>query len=119
MTAPDTKAIREKTKALEGFTPGPWRTHNQSGDWGLGGAHSIHVADANPYEWDQCIAHVEYQTPYCLGEKPSVIDASRTAARNALLIAAAPDMHAAIIALCDALDELRAAELAGSSWPTA
>ena len=108
MTTPDTKAIRAQMEALTGFTAGPWYTHNQSGDWGLGGAHSIHVADANPYEWDQCIAHVEYQTPYCLGEKPSVIAAANTAACNARLIAAAPDMRATILALCDTVDEMRA-----------
>ena len=56
----DTTTIRAQMEALTGFTAGPWYTHNQPGDWGLGGAHSIHVADANPYEWDQCIAHVEY-----------------------------------------------------------
>lgn len=104
----DLTAIRAQMEALEGFTPGPWYTHNQPGDWGLGGAHSIHVADANPYEWDQCIAHVEYQTPYCLGEKPSVIDAARTAACNARLIAAAPDMRDTILALCAEVDRLRA-----------
>ena len=108
MTTTDTKAIRAQMDALAGFTAGPWYTHNQPGDWGLGGAHSIHVADANPYEWDQCIAHVEYQTPYCLGEKPSVLEAARTAACNARLIAAAPDMRETILALCAEVDELRA-----------
>ena len=108
MTSPDTKAIRENMKALDGATPGPWLPHNQPGDWGLLGAHRIHVADASPYDWDQCIAQVEYQTPYCLGEKRSVIEAAKTAACNARLIAAAPDMRATILSLCDALDELRA-----------
>ena len=108
MTTPDTKAIREQMEPLDGFTPGPWLPHNQPGDWGLWGAHRIHVADASPYDWDQCIAQVEYQTPYCLGEKRSVIEAARTAACNARLIAAAPDIHATILALCDALDDLRA-----------
>lgn len=103
----DLTAIRARMEALMGFTAGPWYTHNQPGDWGLGGAHSIHVADANPYEWDQCIAHVEYQTPYCLGEKPSVIAAANTAACNALLIAAAPDMRDTILALCDETERLR------------
>ena len=104
----DLTAIRAQMDALTGFTAGPWYAHNQPGDWGLGGAHGIHVADANPYEWDQCIAHVEYQTPYCLGEKRSVIDAAETASANARLIAAAPDMHATILALCGALDAKRA-----------
>ena len=99
MTAPDTKAIRAQMEALTGFTVGPWYAHNLPGDWGLRGAYSIHVACANPHEWDPCIAQVEYQTPYCLGKK-----AARTAACNARLIAAAPDMHATILALCDALD---------------
>ena len=103
----DTKAIRAQMEALAGFTAGPWYTHNQPGDWGLGGAHSIHVADANPYDCGQCIAHVEYQTPYCLGEGRSVVEAPRTAACNARLIGSAPDMHDTILALCDALDELR------------
>ena len=107
MTTPDTAAIRAQMEPLDGFTPGPWLPHNQPGDWGLWGAHRIHVADASPYDWDQCIAQVEYQTPYCLGEKRSVIEAAKTAACNARLIAAAPDMHAAILNLCDALDELR------------
>lgn len=109
MTAPDTTEIRGQMEALTGFTAGPWYAHNQPGDWGLGGAHGIHAADANPYEWDQCIAHVEYQTPYCLGEKRSVIEAANTAACNARLIAAAPDMRAAILALCDEVEALRAA----------
>ena len=103
----DAKAIRAQMEALTGFTPGPWLPHNQPGDWGLWGAHRIHVADASPYDWDQCIAQVEYQTPYCLGEKRSVIEAAKTAACNARLIAAAPDMRDTILALCDALDELR------------
>ena len=77
MTTHDTEAIRAQMGALAGFTAGPWYTHNQPGDWGLGGAHSIHVADANPYDWGQCIAHVEYQTPYCLGERRSVIEATQ------------------------------------------
>ena len=104
----DLTAIRAQMDALTGFTAGPWYAHNQPGDWGLGGAHGIHVADANPYEWDQCIAHVEYQTPYCLGEKRSVIDAAETASANASLIAAAPDMRETILTLCDALDAARA-----------
>ena len=104
----DTAAIRAQMEALAGFTPGPWRPHNQPGDWGLWGAHRIHVADASPYDWDQCIAQVEYQTPYCMGEKPSVIEAARTAACNASLIAAAPDMHNTILALCAALDDMQA-----------
>ena len=109
MTAPDTKAIRAQMEPLDGFTPGPWLPHNQPGDWGLWGAHCIHVADASPYDWDQCIAQVEYQTPYCLGEKRSVIEAAKTAACNARLIAAAPDMHEAILALCDEVERLNAA----------
>lgn len=108
MTAPDITAIRGQMSALSGFTPGYWHSSNQPGDWGLGGAHHIHVAGANPYECDQCITHIEYQTPYCLGEKRSVIEAADQAAANARLIAAAPDMHATILALCDALDALRA-----------
>ena len=95
----DTIAIRAQMEALTGFTAGPWYAHNLPGDWGLRGAYSIHVACASPHEWDPCIAQVEYQTPYCLGKK-----AARTAACNARLIAAAPDMHATILALCDALD---------------
>ena len=108
MTIPDTKEIRAQMEPLDGFTPGPWLPHNQPGDWGLWGAHRIHVADASPYDWDQCIAKVEYQTPYCLGEKRSVIEAAKTAACNARLIASAPDMRETILALCEALDAAQA-----------
>lgn len=106
MTATDTTAIRAQMEALTGHTKGPWFSTNQPGDWGLGGAHHIHTEKANPYEWDQSICHVEYQTPYCLGEKRSVIEAADIAASNARLIAAAPDMRATILALCDAQDSL-------------
>lgn len=105
---PDTKAIRAQMEALDGHTAGPWFSSNQPGDWGLGGAHHIHTQEANPYEWDQSICHVEYQTPYCLGEKRSVIEAAGLAAANARLIAAAPDMHDTIQSLCDEVDRLRA-----------
>lgn len=106
----DTATIRAQMDALQGFTPGPWEACNNPGDWGLGGAWSIVPPDANPYEWDQCISHVEYQTPYCLGEKQSVIDAANLAGANARLIAAAPDMHATILGLCDALDAIAGME---------
>ena len=107
MTTPDTAAIRAQMEPLDGFTPGPWLPHNQPGDWGLWGAHRIHVADASPYDWDQCIAQVEYQTPYCLGEKRSVIEAAKTAACNARLIAAAPEMRETILTLCADVERLR------------
>ena len=107
----DTATIRAQMDALQGFTPGPWEACNNPGDWGLGGAWSIVPPDANPYEWDQCISHVEYQTPYCLGEKQSVIDAANLAGANARLIAAAPDLLNLLTA-ADRLDELTGENLA-------
>ena len=104
----DTAAIRAQMEALTDFTPGPWCSSNQPGDWGLAGTNHIHVAGANPYQCDQCITHVEYQTPYCLGEKRSVIEAADQAAANARLIAAAPEMRETILTLCAYVERLRA-----------
>ena len=87
MTAPDTKAIRAQMEALEGFTPGPWNAD-------LGETYRVKADGMN-------IATANFVT--LLDRIPT--DQVR---QNARLIAAAPDMHATILALCDALDELRA-----------
>ena len=88
MTAPDTKAIRAQMEALEGFTPGPWSWDEECPDgyseWYLRpGVLIVDGSDGTP-------------------------DGDEIDRANAQIIAAAPDMHATIFALCDALDELRA-----------
>lgn len=87
MTAPDTNAIRAQMEALEGFTPGPWNAD-------LGETYRVRADGMN-------IATANFVT--LLDRIPT--DQVR---QNARLIASAPDMHATIFALCDALDELRA-----------
>ena len=83
MTAPDTKAIRAQMEALTGFTAGPWNAD-------LGETYRVKADGMN-------IATANFVT--LLDRIPT--DQVR---QNARLIAAAPDMHATILALCDALD---------------
>ena len=88
MTAPDTKAIRAQMEALEGFTPGPWSWDEECPDgyseWYLRpGVLIVDGSDGTP-------------------------DGDEIDRANAQIIAAAPDMHATIFALCDALDAERA-----------
>ena len=89
MTMPDTKAIREKTKALTGFTPGPW----------------IYYADLPGVEPNWHIVTTDNKMRVLANvhiEPGNAMDVA-----NARLIAAAPDMRETILALCDALDDLR------------
>ena len=86
----DTKAIRAQMEALEGFTPGPWYQANGS---------EIHDRSVMFGESGERLG----STPMLIAEAYSPREEG-----NARLIAAAPDMHATILALCDALDEMRA-----------
>ena len=83
----DTKAIRAQMDALAGFTAGPWNAD-------LGETYRVKADGMN-------IATANFVT---------LLDRIPTdqVGQNVRLIAAAPDMHEAILALCDALDELRA-----------
>ena len=98
MTTPDTKAIRENMKALDGVTPGPWYVNGPKKMEIVGRIHSVLNPENYPAAfvpaWDQPMA----------GE----VDGKDEAIANARLIAAAPDMRETILALCDALDKLRA-----------
>lgn len=89
MTAPDTAAIRAQMEALAGFTPGPWGWAEENcqhgGEWYL--RPGVMLADGSD------------GTP-----GGDIIDQA-----NARLIAAAPDMHDTIIALCGEIDDLRVA----------
>ena len=91
MTAPDTKAIRAQMEALTGFTAGPWRDEDG-------------VIQSQTVVWQNGVKQVGWDYAAIRAEVTDDWDQ----AANARLIAAAPDMHATILALCDALDELRA-----------
>lgn len=80
MTKHDTTAIRAQMEALEGHAPGPW-TARKSEDWSDPGI-SVRAGG-------KIIADIGWGS---------------TIGPDARLIAAAPDMRAAIIALCDAVD---------------
>jgi hypothetical protein len=102
-----TALTRETVEAmLAGATPGTWVASNHPGDWGLGGSWTVSVA---PHDYDSTIAEIPYQTPYCLGEKQSVKDKASAAAVSAALIAAAPDLAAALLAAWDREAKLREA----------
>ena len=88
MTAPDTKAIREKMKAFDGATPGPWSANRPREVRIVGRMHRV----LNPEDYPAAFVPAW----------------DREAIANARLIAAAPDMRETILTLCDALDELRA-----------
>ena len=94
MTAPDTNAIRAQMEALEGFTPGPWNAD-------LGETYRVKADGMN-------IATANFVT--LLDRIPT--DQVR---QNVRLIAAAPDMHEAIIALSERCRVLEEA-LSGLEW---
>ena len=94
MTAPDTKAIREKMEAMAGFTAGPW-------DADLGETYRVKADGMN-------IATANFVT--LLDRIPT--DQVR---QNVRLIAAAPDMHEAITALSERCRVLEEA-LSGLEW---
>ena len=94
MTAPDTKAIREKMEAMAGFTAGPW-------DADLGETYRVKADGMN-------IATDNFVT--LLDRIPT--DQVR---QNVRLIAAAPDMHEAITALSERCRVLEEA-LSGLEW---
>ena len=90
MTAPDTKAIRAQMEALTGFTVGPWRDEDG-------------VIQSQTTVWQNGVKQVGWDYATIRAEVTDDWDQ----AANARLIAAAPDMHATILALCDAVDTLR------------
>ena len=126
MTTPDTAAIRAQMETLDGFTPGPW-------DWevsrrsqtvelcGGKGASDLTVMSfarwglnkAAPVFWfwlgnvsDEPKRAEALGTPEP-GREHHADWFQRINHPDARLIAAAPDMRETILALCDALDELR------------
>jgi hypothetical protein len=80
----DTTAAAAIEALLKDVTPGPCVASNNPGDWGLGGNWTVSVA---PHDYDATIAEIPYQTPYCLGEKLSVMDRASAARANAHFIA--------------------------------
>ena len=91
MTTPDTKAIRAQMEALTGFTAGPWRDEDG-------------VIQSQTTVWQNGVKQVGWDYATIRAEVTDDWDQ----AANARLIAAAPDMHATILALCDTVDDLRA-----------
>ena len=98
MTTPDTKAIRENMKALDGATPGSWHANGPKKMELVGRVHRV----LNPEDYPAAFVPA-WDRPGA-GE----VDGTDEAIANARLIAAAPDMRETILALCDALDDLRA-----------
>ena len=98
MTTPDTKAIRENMKALDGVTPGSWHVNGPKKMEIVGRMHRV----LNPEDYPAAFVPAWDQP------KPGQVDGTDEAIANARLIAAAPDMRKTILALCDALDDLRA-----------
>ena len=98
MTTPDTKAIRENMKALDGFTAGPWSANVPREVRIVGRIHRVLNPENYPAAfvpaWDQPEA----------GED----DGKDEAIANARLIAAALDMRKTILALCAEVERLRA-----------
>lgn len=88
-------------------TPTPWVLHLGWADWGLGAAHEIRTSDK---DHARTIALVEFQQPYCMGEKQSVEDACATALADANFIVEAVNAHAKLTADRDEL--LKALKLA-------
>ena len=91
MATPDTKAIRAQMEALTGFTAGPWRDEDG-------------VIQSQTTVWQNGVKQVGWDYATIRAEVTDDWDQ----AANARLIAAAPDMHATILALCDTVDDLRA-----------
>ena len=84
----DCKEIRAQMEAMAGFTAGPWSADLGETTYRVK-ADGMNIATANFV---------------------TLLDRIPTdqVGQNVRLIAAAPDIHATILALCDALDELRA-----------
>ena len=90
MTTTDATAIRAQMEALAGFSAGPW----------------IYYADLPSVEPNWHIVTTSNKMRVLANvhiEPGNAMDVA-----NASLIAAAPDMRETILALCDALDDLRA-----------
>ena len=87
MTSPDTKVIKAQMEALSGFAPGPWKV--------------------SPTDDTNVITHDREMVAEIAGDynDPDLWPIMEADTR---LIAAAPDMHATSLALCDALDEAMA-----------
>ena len=88
----DTIAIRAQMEALTGFTAGPWRDEDG-------------VIQSQTTVWQNGVKQVGWDYATILAEVTDDWDQ----AANARLIAAAPDMHATILALCDAYEYSRLA----------
>lgn len=78
-------AIKAQMAALTGFTEGPWRLETLSP------------------------SHGHYYDDHIVEDYGAGLSVAYSDRANARLIAAAPDMHATILALCDKVDRLNAA----------
>ena len=83
----DLTAIRAQMEALEGFTPGPWRVSPTD--------------DTTVINRDRNVV-AEIDGDYNEPDLWPIMEA------NACIIAAAPEMHATILTLCDEVERLRA-----------
>ena len=98
MTSPDTKEIRAQMEAMAGFTAGPWSANCPREERIVGRMHRV----LNPEDYPAAFV------PAWDRPQAGQVDGTDEAIANARLIAAAPDIYATILALCDALDEMRA-----------
>ena len=77
------------------YTPGPWRLHVGSADWGMPMTHIIYQdGAANIYE--NVIAEIPSVQPYCMGATKKDLRRSNVQSANARLITAAPALLPAV-----------------------
>lgn len=81
-------------------TPGPWKLHRGFSDWGLPCQHDIYVGELGGKDEDQ-IAGVVSITPYCMGAKAKDRELAQRRYTDAVLIAAAPELLAALKSILD------------------
>lgn len=77
-------------------TPGPWECQTGHSDWGMLTAHVIVPEGETGNDYETWIAEVPSITPYCMGASRKDKERASSQLANARLIAAAPDMLAAL-----------------------